>query len=1036
MQRALNKCSYEPVHLVPLVQAGGLLLTLEVALEQANSLGVATPHSVKILQASSNTPAYGLAEARDLIQTDFLNLFTLSGSLELKAALVQLSSKPPKRRSDHVRVDENPTFPSPQDFAPGASEGEMKVWWENLYSEEDCKDYLESLSANPKDQPGLSSCQDPVLVSMFSVMHNAKQLCVAEIEMLQPSERPCFQEFSVLRDLNSTWGRLSACTSLEEVYEEAVSIVHQEIKYDRVMFYKFDPEGNGQVVAERLTARADRRPVSYKGLHFPATDVPDQAKALIKRVGIRHVRAVSVQPFALVPPVLDNMLVDLSDSKLRQTSIMHVKYLRNMKVESTTTLAVCLDGELYGMIACHNTNEKGLTPSLYFKLKLIGSIVGQVIENLTVQYRKKVYNNLEKHVKVDSMVLREDPETVLQVLGKELCLQLNASSLLVAVSKSGLIAENFQEGQDVRSRTALNVHCSGELNLPTSALRELLRRMVFELPDENMFMFNSLKEVSSSIWQYVVELEQQRGLLRAEELCGIAAIRSRTCFVVFVRNAKELSVKWAGKDSTKIESEAKQKWLEPRNSFEEFIASVKYCGEPWSVDDASLVKYMYSPILVLLQGMWDARATQKFLSTMSHELRTPFNGILGTLGLVLLEGTVSERLTKMIKSASLSAECVLSILDDMLILNSLKVDRLRLDTKCFNLLELLSHVKEMFAATAVKRNVSLSVLPIEGTEGVGELVRGDGRRLCQVFINLLANALKFNRGSENDCIWMRFQTFDSVEKLACVLQRERFEGKHETSLSLAEVLSSEKLGTSTDAQHPNVYLLAFVEDNGIGIPTSEIKRIFSPFEQVEGGEQRNYEGSGLGLAICQGLCKLMNGAIWCSTPKDKSRHGCSFGFVVQLSKPIEGNSNERLEPVMSLDELFKNTRSKLEFQTMTNTDNKPSKVSEELAVGTTSSSTRKILIAEDNGVSRMLLEALVRRLTSSEVLCAKDGVEAVELFEQHADDVDVCFFDYHMPRMDGLQATRESKSLQWIHAKDSLTCCEKFFVNERQLLCI
>ena len=139
---------------------------------------------------------------------------------------------------------------------------------------------------------------------------------------------------------------------LEELAAALVRGVRRITKYDRVLLYRFDADWHGQAIAED---RADDGPVSLLGLHFPASDIPSQARALYTRSLMRWVPSRDAVPVPLrLAPGSAGRAIDLSYARLRSLSPTHMQYHRNMGVDGTMSLSV-LDGRaLWGLVVCHH----------------------------------------------------------------------------------------------------------------------------------------------------------------------------------------------------------------------------------------------------------------------------------------------------------------------------------------------------------------------------------------------------------------------------------------------------------------------------------------------------------------------------------------------------------------------------------------------------------------------------------------------------------------------------------------------------------
>lgn len=146
--------------------------------------------------------------------------------------------------------------------------------------------------------------------------------------------------------------RLASATSIVDLSAVLAKEVRALLGFDRVMVYRFDPQWNGEVVAEEK--REDLN--SFMGLHYPATDIPAQARRLYTVNWTRLITDIAYTPVALDPvidPLTDEPL-DLSHSRLRSVSPIHVEYLGHMGVSASMSISLVVDDELWGLIACHH----------------------------------------------------------------------------------------------------------------------------------------------------------------------------------------------------------------------------------------------------------------------------------------------------------------------------------------------------------------------------------------------------------------------------------------------------------------------------------------------------------------------------------------------------------------------------------------------------------------------------------------------------------------------------------------------------------
>lgn len=192
----------------------------------------------------------------------------------------------------------------------------------------------------------------------ISVHHNGDYIIVECEEILSPSKDP--EQF--VRSLLTQFYRANDSNHLIEMVAQQIQLISG---YDRVMVYRFLPDGAGEVIAESKRFELE----SFLGLRYPASDIPKQARALYIKNLLRVIGNVDDTVIPIQPANQNKTQpLDLSFSTLRAVSPIHIEYLKNMGVNASMSVSIVVNGKLWGLFACHHYSEK--IPSYFMRTEL------------------------------------------------------------------------------------------------------------------------------------------------------------------------------------------------------------------------------------------------------------------------------------------------------------------------------------------------------------------------------------------------------------------------------------------------------------------------------------------------------------------------------------------------------------------------------------------------------------------------------------------------------------------------------------------
>ena len=357
-----------------------------------------------------------------------------------------------------------------------------------------------------------------------------------------------------------------------------------------------------------------------------------------------------------------------------------------------------------------------------------------------------------------------------------------------------------------------------------------------------------------------------------------------------------------------------------------------------------------------------------FVATISHDLRTPLSAILtGAQELEARAGDPGSRETAALIGEA--GQMMKTLLDHLLDHAKLEAGRMEVQEQAFNLRQVLARTIRLWQREAAEQGLRLR---LEGAAQTPDWVQGDPTRIRQVLNNLISNALKF---THDGTVTVRIRAWDQDGAVALTLD---------------------------------------IIDTGPGMDADQLARLFTPFDQIDGGITARHGGTGLGLSISRDLAQLMGGWL---TARSGRNEGATFTLALTLPRASAPDAPV-IEAPEAVDRVAKSRPLAVRKKAVEPTPEATPMIDETIDTPISAESDPvddreaaerplRVLVVDDHEINRRAVQLILTPL-GVEIGSAADGIAALALTEVQT--YDVIFMDVRMPELDGRETTRRLRA--------------------------
>lgn len=426
-------------------------------------------------------------------------------------------------------------------------------------------------------------------IKIWVCVHQVSEGTILEIEPLIENDIKDNTLFNLIQQVVNGMKLTASDQSLQELIQNTCNEIQKITGFDSVMVYQFDQyDDSGVVVGETIKNNME----SYLGLHFPATDIPQNVRAMYLKMPIRYIPSINYKLEKILPEInpITKTYLDLSCITLRMVAPVHIQYLKNMGVMSSVSIAIIHNNKLWGIITCHHKKPKYLSVNCRLILMLIGNTLGIQVASL--------------------------------VSSKEYLFEQRAAELLSSLTENFYKKDSLLYALDCNHQNMMEI--VGATGMSIYFQNNLLNYGETPTPDQIMVLTEwlNMEPIQLFFATSSLPLKFEPSLNYKDKACGLLTIpilRLQNHYLIFYRPEIIHSIFWAGNPSGSLNCHDDK--YSPRDSFERFMQTITNQAAPWTTHDIKSAEFIRSVVVnKQLQDLLQVQAMHDPLTGLLNRL--------------------------------------------------------------------------------------------------------------------------------------------------------------------------------------------------------------------------------------------------------------------------------------------------------------------------------------------------------------------------------------------------------------------------------